>query len=68
MLRRTIVSVDRDRSVVAIDNLEYFVWERQNQAFMGWLLSSNTESTLGSVIECRTLFEVWTALQKQFSI
>ncbi|KAH9672921.1 retrovirus-related pol polyprotein from transposon RE1 [Citrus sinensis] len=40
------------------------MWKRTNQQFLGWLLSSMTESVLGIVLGCKTSFEVWKALEK----
>lgn len=47
-------------------NLEFVIWQRQDQALMSWMLSAMTEGILGTVTSCSSSYEVW-ALERTFA-
>ena len=48
-------------------NPKYLSWMRIDQALMSWLLSSISESTLGYVVHCTCLSQIWLTLQQLFT-
>ena len=45
-------------------NLEYVIWNRQDQYLVSWLLSSMSESMLGHVTRCVRAAEIWYTLER----
>lgn len=48
-------------------NPYYQIWVRQDQALMGWLLSSMIEPILRTITGCHSSYDLWTALERSFS-
>uniref|UniRef100_A0A803P354 Retroviral polymerase SH3-like domain-containing protein n=1 Tax=Cannabis sativa TaxID=3483 RepID=A0A803P354_CANSA len=49
-------------------NPAFLEWEVQDQLLVSWLLSSMTESLLTRMVGCNTARQIWSALEKHFTL
>jgi hypothetical protein len=64
---KTIIVTNIDKTMSSTSNPTYTPWVTQDQAILGYLLSTLTHETLMHVSRCTTVAQAWSTLAKLYS-